>query len=446
MLEMAAESRPLPQTLKRVLCDVQERILKEQSADRVAEKLARCLQCLSPRITDEDEPSVLGIDLNVIRTLCFEGVPDEAFALRAVFWKVVLGYLPPDIFEWDNVLREKRSLYEGFVRDVVLDPPDRENDLVFDQINKDVFRTRPEMDFFAQGVYTDTAPSMDSEEAQVDPEDEEFINVTAPCRHYDILGRILLIYAKLNPGIQYVQGMNELCAPLYFLFCHDPCQEASAEADAFFCFTAMMSDLRDAFCKLMDHTENGMHGRIRKLNDLLRVKDMAVWQRLEDNKVQPLYYSLRWVTLLLTQELDMPDLLRVWDSFLSDFAQPHPFLHYFCVAMIIQIREALLAGDFQDNMRLLQRYPPIPVDGTLKLASQLRSLDLAEPGVSNEDVANANAGGQGVRGRLMGKARGVWSHATTWFQGAQKGNSPPNSEYPEPPESPDFTEFRPAPP
>lgn len=30
--------------------------------------------------------------------------------------------------------------------------------------------------------------------------------------------RILLLYAKLNPGIQYVQGMNEILAPLYFVF------------------------------------------------------------------------------------------------------------------------------------------------------------------------------------------------------------------------------------
>lgn len=30
--------------------------------------------------------------------------------------------------------------------------------------------------------------------------------------------RVLFIYAKLNPGIKYVQGMNELLAPLYYVF------------------------------------------------------------------------------------------------------------------------------------------------------------------------------------------------------------------------------------
>lgn len=31
------------------------------------------------------------------------------------------------------------------------------------------------------------------------------------------LGRMLLVYAKLNPGVAYVQGMNELLAPLFYV-------------------------------------------------------------------------------------------------------------------------------------------------------------------------------------------------------------------------------------
>ena len=35
------------------------------------------------------------------------------------------------------------------------------------------------------------------------------------------VARILYIYAALNPGISYVQGMNEIVAPMYYLFIHD---------------------------------------------------------------------------------------------------------------------------------------------------------------------------------------------------------------------------------
>lgn len=37
--------------------------------------------CVSPRITDGDSPKVLEIDLNVVRSLCADGIPDEAKTL-----------------------------------------------------------------------------------------------------------------------------------------------------------------------------------------------------------------------------------------------------------------------------------------------------------------------------------------------------------------------------
>jgi len=35
------------------------------------------------------------------------------------------------------------------------------------------------------------------------------------------LKNVLLIFAKLNAGIRYVQGMNEILAPLFFVFQSD---------------------------------------------------------------------------------------------------------------------------------------------------------------------------------------------------------------------------------
>ena len=36
--------------------------------------------------------------------------------------------------------------------------------------------------------------------------------------HSDILARILFVYAKLNAGLKYVQGMNEVLSVLYYCF------------------------------------------------------------------------------------------------------------------------------------------------------------------------------------------------------------------------------------
>jgi len=39
--------------------------------------------------------------------------------------------------------------------------------------------------------------------------------------HWEALERILFIYAKLNPGIGYIQGMNEILGPLYYVLAND---------------------------------------------------------------------------------------------------------------------------------------------------------------------------------------------------------------------------------
>jgi hypothetical protein len=68
------------------------------------------------------------------------------------------------------------------------------------------------------------------------------------------MARILFIYAKLNPGVKYVQGMNELLAPIYYIFATDkhPLFENYSEPDAFYCFTNIMAETRDIFVQSLD--------------------------------------------------------------------------------------------------------------------------------------------------------------------------------------------------
>jgi len=113
------------------------------------------------------------------------------------------------------------------------------------EIEKDVSRTSPGLPFFAKPA-----------------------NLAA-------MSRILFVYAKLNAGVRYVQGMNELLAPLWFVFATEraggaaiaagcaaapsPSRSGSggggastghavvspddAEADTFFCFMGLMSEV-----------------------------------------------------------------------------------------------------------------------------------------------------------------------------------------------------------
>ncbi|CAG2117753.1 unnamed protein product [Medioppia subpectinata] len=66
--------------------------------------------------------------------------------------------------------------------------------------------------------------------------------------------------------------------------------------------------------------------------------------------IKPHYYAFRWLTLLLSQEFPLPDVLRLWDFLFSDEKR-------FNFLLQTLVREDLMSGDFASNMKLLQNFP-----------------------------------------------------------------------------------------
>ncbi|XP_009365396.2 TBC1 domain family member 13-like isoform X1 [Pyrus x bretschneideri] len=336
------------------------------------------------------------INLRELRRISSQGIPDGA-GIRSTVWKLLLGYLPPDRGLWLSELAKKRSQYKHFKVELLMNPseiarkmdncttcdndelkcqskgllsrseiPRGEHPLslgkssvwnqffqdteIIEQIDRDVKRTHPDMHFF----------SGDSQDAK---------------SNQDALKTILVIFAKLNPGIRYVQGMNEILAPLFYVLKNDPNEEdaASAEADTFFCFVELLSGFRDHFCQQLDNSVVGIRSTITRLSQLLKEHDEELWRHLEiTTKVNPQFYAFRWITLLLTQEFNFADSLHIWDTLLSDPEGPQETLLRVCCAMLILIRRRLLAGDFTSNLKLLQNYPPTNISHLLYVANKLR--------------------------------------------------------------------------
>ena len=199
----------------------------------------------------------------------------------------------------------------------------------------------------------------------------------------------------------YVQGMNELLGPIYYAFATDPSAEwrAHAEADAFFCFTQLMSECMNGFLKTLDHSRVGIQGQMAELNALLRRKDARVWATLERLAVNPQFYSFRWLTLLLSQEFELPDVLRLWDTLLAD-ARRFEHLRHVCVAMVVRIRDRLLDADFASALRVLQNYPrECTIDELLELAKVVASAAYAHPdrGEAEETRTDADEAAEEAR-------------------------------------------------
>ena len=84
----------------------------------------------------------------------------------------------------------------------------------------------------------------------------------------------------------------------------------------------------------LDKEQNGIDGKCRAMLKILKSVDLALWEKLEDERVNPQFYALRWLMLLMCQEFDMANCVRLWDSLFSD-KKRYEFLNYVCVAIIL---------------------------------------------------------------------------------------------------------------
>ncbi|KAG0044755.1 hypothetical protein BGZ83_009969 [Gryganskiella cystojenkinii] len=212
--------------------------------------------------------------------------------------------------------------------------------------------------------------------------------------HWEAIERVLFIYAKLNPGVGYVQGMNEILGPLYYLLANDPDEvsRAHAEAESFWLFHLLMAHFRDHFVRSLDRDRmSGIGSTIARMNFRLRQFDEDLWQNLEEKGIAPEYYSFRWLTVLCTQEFEVPDVWRIWDSVLADtggIEKDYDFLLDFGCAMVCHLRSELVGGDFADNVKLLQNYPPVDIQPILHLATVIRDHRVSGIGTNGGIVGN----------------------------------------------------------
>lgn len=403
--------------------------------------LVECIYGSSPEIGPEVEDDFSQIEIPDYRTLEHEvnsadlrklssiGIPDDGNH-RGVVWRLLLGYLPMKLSEWQPTLDHKRNIYIGFCEDFFHDvydvrhgeeiksrkrrrpgdpPPEvfaeqpllgqlelpeslmdqwkkRGKDLhiledvtcgwnalkvsepkltigedetpdwsdfitsaaLLDEVRKDVVRTHPDLAFFL-------VPDLNQGK-----------------RRYAALERILFVWSKINKGVRYVQGMNELVSALFYVLANDTNKVWSsyAEADTYWMLSTLLGEMQDVFISDLDDADTGIQGRLSDMSTLLFRHDPQVKEHLEDLGIDVSFYAIRWWTTLLSREFLLPDTIRLWDSMFSSTHKDN-FLRYVCVTMVMLIRESLLKADFSSCLKYLQSYPPCHMDNLLDSSKSL---------------------------------------------------------------------------
>lgn len=235
----------------------------------------------------------------------------------------------------------------------------------------------------------------EDEDSFVTPPDTPKSNGQSPLppviTNRDALVRPLVVYAVLNQGISYVQGMNSLIAVLVWLFARsrDPIE---AEAAAFFAFGKLVDQLRELYMPQTSHEalEKCMASFVRTLEHT----DEDVLNALEDKGVEPVTFVFRWLTTMLAQDFALPDVLRLWDRLVVTLNSNELLDHLVDIAVALTLEERLVItspyADFERTIKTLQdpQLDGAAVDGLIASAQSIREKrKLREAGVPEWRIA-----------------------------------------------------------
>uniref|UniRef100_A0A671XY61 TBC1 domain family member 5 n=1 Tax=Sparus aurata TaxID=8175 RepID=A0A671XY61_SPAAU len=366
--------------------------------------LVLCLPPLPPCRKEWDD---LFLNSNYLARIRQAGINGRlrSSRFRSVCWKLYLEALPEDKGQWINKTKELRGQYEKIKETHITNPRKAkgQQDLVVNNplsqdegslwnkffqdkelkgmIKQDVMRTFPEIRYF---------------------QDEDVRTK---------LTDILFCYARENEQLLYKQGMHELLAPIVFvLHCdHQAFQHASETAspseemkcllnpvylehDAYAMFSLLMETAEPWFSSYEREVRKvkmltsipfarpqdagpsvAIVTKVNRIQDqLVKKHDIELHMHLNRLEIAPQIYGIRWVRLLFGREFPLQDLLVVWDALFAD-SITLDLVDYVFVAMLLYIRDALIASNFQTCLGLLMHYPPLgDINSLLQKALFLR--------------------------------------------------------------------------
>jgi len=279
------------------------------------------------------EPNV---DIVKLKKLSWSGIPEEC---RPEAWQILMGYLPCNSKEREYVLKTKRNEYVKLVKETFKNGTSGLNQSIYHQIHIDVPRTNPDIPLYQNPIIQES------------------------------LEKILYCWAIQHPNIGYVQGINDLITPFYHVFLskYIPLKRISrfdfysfpkeqltiVEADSFWCLTILLDEIQDNYI----HAQPGIVHQVEKMNELTNRIDEPLYNHLKEENVNFLQFAFRWMNCLLMREISLPNIIRMWDTYLCEANGFSEFHTYVCAALLEKWSKELITQEFQNIIIFLQHIP-----------------------------------------------------------------------------------------
>ncbi|KAL5255973.1 hypothetical protein ACHWQZ_G011251 [Mnemiopsis leidyi] len=150
-----------------------------------------------------------------------------------------------------------------------------------------------------------------------------------------MLRRILITLSVYDAEVAYVQGMNEIVAPILLTL-----QEESL---TFWCFVKLLPLLRDRLLTL------DISPQLSSTADLVQYFDSDLYLHIENLTGGHWLFCFRWYLLMFKNEFKTKDILKLWDVMFSQHNTGH-FEIFVGTSIILMHKEQVLACGTSDQL------------------------------------------------------------------------------------------------
>lgn len=323
-----------------------------------------------------------------------------AYDVRQKAWPFILGVLPWDVDEREREIlwaqlkaryNEIKSEWQGV--DEVFNRQDIQEER--HRIDVDCRRTDRNQPMF-MAPSDPSNPHNPHNTYNFSPSTEEIGAQSLANEHTVKLCEILLTYGFYERDLGYVQGMSDLCAPIYVVMKGD-------EVMTFWCFAALMDRMKQNFLR----DQSGMKRQLATLQQLVAVMDPELYKHFEKCDSLNLFFCFRWVLIAFKREFPFDDVLGLWEVLWTNHYSSQ-FLLFVALAVLESHRDSILRYlvEFDEILKYCNHLSmTIELDSTLAQAEVLflsfrqmvqdidrRQAELLDPTTSGMRKRNVDGG------------------------------------------------------
>lgn len=298
---------------------------------------------------------------------------------RCMAWMITSGLLSLCPEDWQSQISNFTDHYQVYIQTFKLEDFNTkifenaetdfgvEDNKLMEIIHRDIVRTGNQIVFFPNPDETIPNPKN--------------LAIMPYSYHVRRVERLLYTFGKLNTGLSYIQGFNEIACPLYYVFSTaSPLFDndfMKVEAMTFFMFQQLFTGttLGDLYIT-RDHSSFILAKMAKFMNVLSKHHSYAASIIIKAN-IPPINFALRWLNLLFAQDYPMDKLVLIWDSLFAHFHYFIEYSYYVAVSHLVHFQYELKPDDFVGTLCALQKKHQIDVASLLKLSSRLWNADHA---------------------------------------------------------------------